>query len=713
MAVHAPDGPSSPGTQPAGAQRPARWWNGGAAALAVALAYVVLALHAARDKGVAYDELAHVTAGASYWLFDDYRLDPENGNLPQRLATLAFAWPRWLADSAAPPAFPAREQVEWRRSDLWELGRQLLFASGNDRRAVLAAARAGIAVLGAGLVLLVYLWSRALFGPAGAIVSALACAFSPGLLAHGALATSDLAVSAALTGSLLLVLRVLQRVTPVRVAAAGLGVGLALVCKPSALLLAPLSLLLVVLRVARREPLEVSGDGRVRLVAGRAARSAWLAGAALAALVLAVTVVWCAYGFRYATSPASDPPEALYYGGWPYVEARVAGEGRGGAPAQATLWMRDRRLLPESWLYGLALVLVHSEQRACFLDGEVRFHGFADFYPRAFAYKSTLGFLALLGLALAAACARRGRGAVVAWDVLPPLLLVATVAAAALGTRLNIGYRHLLPVEPPLCVLAGAATLWWRRPPGASRMGRAARAAAAAVVLALAGLVAETLAARPHFLGFFNALAGGPAQGWRRLVDSSLDWGQDLPELAAWLRTDVAARQPRPAAHLSYFGTDRPEAHGIEARWLPGYPDVRAEAGLFPLTAGVYCVSATMLWGVYSPYPAPWSADDEREWNQVCTDLREFEAAGADPARFREFIAARGEAWWTKRLLVAGWLRLARLCAWLRAREASRQFGHAILVWELTDDEVEQALFGPPAELRPEQPRPPDDTSRR
>ena len=47
-----------------------------------------MAVSAAAGKSMTFDELAHLTGGYSYWMLDDYRLHPENGNLPQRLGAL-------------------------------------------------------------------------------------------------------------------------------------------------------------------------------------------------------------------------------------------------------------------------------------------------------------------------------------------------------------------------------------------------------------------------------------------------------------------------------------------------------------------------------------------------------------------------------------------------------------------------------------------------
>ena len=64
------------------------------------------------------------------------------------------------------------------------------------------------------------------------------------------------------------------------------------------------------------------------------------------------------------------------------------------------------------------------------------------------------------------------------------------------------------------------------------------------------------LRVHPNYLAYFNEAAGGPSRGWRWLVDSNIDWGQDLPLLAKWQR-----EHPDRPVHLKYFGTVEPELY--------------------------------------------------------------------------------------------------------------------------------------------------------
>ena len=168
------------------------------------------------------------------------------------------------------------------------------------------------------------------------------------------------------------------------------------------------------------------------------------------------------------------------------------------------------------------------------------------------------------------------------------LWLPVAVYLAATATRgLQIGHRHLLPIYPFLFLAAGeaaAALARWRAPKGAWL--------AAALGLWYAG---GTLVQHPHHLAYFNELGGGPANGWRLLVDSNLDWGQDLKRLGEWARANHAGK-----LKLSYFGSADPGYYGIESEALPGYTSPHAARITREIRPGdTVVVSATNLQGVY------------------------------------------------------------------------------------------------------------------
>jgi hypothetical protein len=159
--------------------------------------------------------------------------------------------------------------------------------------------------------------------------------------------------------------------------------------------------------------------------------------------------------------------------------------------------------------------------------------------------------------------------------------------AAALSCRTQIGVRHMLPIMPFFLILTGiGVSVLWSRPRG--KMGVLILGIWAAVSVGRVG---------PHQLAYFNELAGGPAQGYKILVDSNLDWGQDLKGLARVLR-----EMGNPKVLLSYFGTADPAAYGM--RYIPVLcsPHVDRPGNSPGPKAGervLLAVSATNLQGVY------------------------------------------------------------------------------------------------------------------
>ena len=90
-------------------------------------------------------------------------------------------------------------------------------------------------------------------------------------------------------------------------------------------------------------------------------------------------------------------------------------------------------------------------------------------------------------------------------------------------------------------------------------------------------------------------LAGGSEGGYRYLVDSNLDWGQNMWQLRAWMEENSVE-----TVSYAHFSPDRPQVYGIRADFLP--PDPRAiPFAPFDPAPGVYAIGATVLQGAYTP----------------------------------------------------------------------------------------------------------------
>lgn len=625
------------------------------AALLLGLAHVVLAWHSTRERSMTVDEIFHVTGGYFFNRYGDYRLHPDNGVLPQRLHALPA-----VLMGAKPPVLAGNPQ--WSSVNLIAISQQFFYASGNDPWRMLMAARMMNLLFSLGVCALAFAWARSLAGDGPGLLALALAAFSPVMLAHGPLATTDMAAALFLPAGAGLFWWQLRRPSWALTLVSAAIFGAACVVKYSAALLIPTYLALAAGHLL--------GPG----TAPR--RPGFIAVGIAVHAVVAWSLIWASFGFRFSGFAPGLGEAHQYVVPWNYVLPRAGWQG----PVIA--WLRDARLFPEAFLFGYIHTYVGSLSRAAFLAGEYSVAGWRSFFPLAFLWKSTPAEL-LAALACVAGAVLHWRTLRASWTRFAPLLVFGAVyGATALASHLNIGHRHLLPLYPVLFV-AGAAAI--------AKLGQAARfvaLGACCVQLAAAALI------HPHHLAYFNGLAGGPTRGWRLLVDSSLDWGQDLPALRRWLQSHNSGPLPEPV-FLSYFGSAQPEAYGVSARVFFALLDFQPITAWHSLVPGIYCISATHLQEVYSPVRGEWTLEYEREY-QALRLLESDWVAYFQGAETRAPLLERAprESWeraWRRYL----WLRHARLTAYLRARGPDATAGYSIMIYRLTDAELKTALHSP------------------
>ncbi len=396
--------------------------------------------------------------------------------------------------------------------------------------------RLPILFLGLLLGTVIYRWTRDLFGNTAAMLALTLFAFDPNLIANAGVSTTDLGLATTLTLALWRLWVWLEKPTRRNLVIVGVAAGLALTAKYTGVMVVPLFALVALIYPMRSVE---TTRGWFRTISARYLKLI-LAG------LIALLVVWAVHSFEI----------------------------KDGLPA-ATYWRGLIKVFTE-----------YSQGRPTYLFGQITRMGAWTYFPVAFAIKTPLPTLLLFvvgsGLIFTR---RRARRSAAAW--LPPLILM----AFALISPLAIGYRHILPVLPFVIIVAGqAANLQlsmindhWRR------------ALQIAWAMLIGYLVIDTLSIYPHHLSYFNALAGGPLQADRVLVDSNLDWGQDLPALQ-----DVLARRNLACVNLSYFGTALPASYGVRYSPLPAFPHftVGPEMDAFnPYTPepGMYALSVTSL----------------------------------------------------------------------------------------------------------------------
>ena len=384
-------------------------------------------------------------------------------------------------------------------------------------------------------------WGARRLGPAGGALAVVFAATNPNLLAHAGVAGTDLAPAALAAVALYAWMRWREEATTGRALAFGALVGLAGAAKFSALVyLAPALLFGEVARVL--VPREPAARDAIAIPWRQA-----VAGCAAAALV-----VWALYRFEFGPLHPGGiwvPAPALIRGVRPFLE-----HANGGHPA--------------------------------FLLGHVSQRGWWYYYLVVLAVKTPLPLLtlAVVGAVESAHATRTER-----WPALVPLAGTGAVLVVALLSHVDLGVRIVLTIYPFLAILAarGVVTAWTRTGTATARVMR--RSAIGAL---LAATLVIPVQAWPDYVAYFNPVAG--ARPERVLVDSNLDWGQDLYRLA-----DTVRARRIDSVRVHYFGSSGLEAAGLaNARRLD--PNER--------TTGWVAASETFLAGVWSDTSLRWLA---------------------------------------------------------------------------------------------------------
>ncbi|MBO2449537.1 glycosyltransferase family 39 protein [Actinomadura barringtoniae] len=459
------------------------------------------------------DEPVYVASGVVYVREHSLRYNPEHPPLGKLLIGAGAA----AGGARLDPGFSGTQEAA---------GRHLLYEQGLDADQILLAARLPVIVLTLLFGLVVFAFARDLVGPLGGVVALALYAFSPDLIAHGALATLDVPAAGFVLTALWLAWRAREKPLPY-IPLAGLALGAALATKMSTLAAIPVLMGLAALSAVHAAPARALASAHAPAPAPKAKRLLWGAAAAVGVAVIAVAVVWVSY-------LAVDP--------------RLRWSTPDGTPAVSGLraLMVDLMPFPQPYRDGMRVQFgLENEVWGGFLFGHY-YHGSLWYYlPAAILVKSPLGMLALWTAGIVTMLAVPRLRPAAPYVLLPAAALA---IAATYGSR-DFGTRYVIFLPMLLGVAAGAVVLVRRQ---------AWRVAAAA---ALGLVVVSSLRTFPYYLPYSNEAFGGPSKTYLRLHDANVDWGQDLGRLADRLRD----RYPDQPVWLVYKGSGVPSYYGIRA----------------------------------------------------------------------------------------------------------------------------------------------------
>jgi 4-amino-4-deoxy-L-arabinose transferase-like glycosyltransferase len=519
-------------------------------------------LAAISRKSITNDEVVHIPAGYYHLVAGDFQLNNEHPPLVKIWAALPL-----LFIQPDEPKLPEEGSANFAEKT-WAF-HQLFWNGNQDRFGTIGYwSRLMMIPVTMSLGLVIFLFSRRLFGARAALLAVALFIVEPTILAHGRIVHTD--VPAALVYILFFFAAYLYLNEPTwkRVIFLAVATSVALLTKFSMVILAPMLLAYATwgLWLARRDIPK---------------RTQLLKHAALVTLIVIIAIN-AAYYFRHEPISSSDQQ-------WLQSNSGPTAPTIGKAIDLASY------IVPTYYLFGIYNVGLHNKAgHATSLMGNYGQLGWWYYFPTAFALKTSLPFLLIAVASLAWAIWElvRKRRVQLLWLFVPLLLY----SAVSLTGHINIGIRHFLPVFPILFILGGAFL--------DRLLEQRIRVVGLALVVVLVGwTVVEAARTFPDYTPYMNQLASGHPHWWY-LSDSNVEWGDDVGELARYLHSKG---ETKVRAALSGGWSTLPR-YGIEfISIVPPDPDKR--------TSRYVAIGASYLNGSVVPFPDDMKLTDEQRVN--------------------------------------------------------------------------------------------------
>lgn len=544
------------------------------AATFLLLLMFTLAIFSIKDDTITNDEVVHIPAGYTYLSLDS-RMNPEHPPL-QKILSGIFLLP---LSPKVPYGSPS-----WQNADQWEFGRLFLFQSSNDADKLIFWARFPTILLMIILGIFLFRFSRELFGEKVALISLFIYSFSPNIIAHGRLVTTDLAATLGTFLSLYCLWRFLENQTRKNLILAGITLGLALLLKFSTVLLLPLEIILYGVWLIKEKKL---------------IKNFWRSSLNLFLIfIIGLAMVWFVYGIFTLREPSS------------LIHSFIGREINYGMLAIPQSYFKpflhflasNPLTKSLSWyLTGLAMVFAHGTGgHTTYFLGQLG-NGWWYYFPVSFVLKTPIPILIFILLGLGVVfCDLFLR--IYQFSKDRPMHLLSSPFKnylqknfhliylgipilifwiTSMKSSLNLGLRYLLPTYPFLDILL--AYLIYLTLKYILRLGGFLKYSGLAIVSFLGvWYIFSSLSIFPYYLGYFNEFIGGPKNAYKYSVDSNLDWGQGLKRLKIYMDKKGISH-----INLAYFGKADPDYYKINYHYFRPEDEGRIQ--------GKTAISATAL----------------------------------------------------------------------------------------------------------------------
>lgn len=480
------------------------------------IAYLCLAIPSILTNSATFDESVHVSVGYVQSRYGLFYLDSSN----PPLIRMIFGYPiRYYS----PVLY-----WEDRLSNISDFSYAYLFEENNLSlyHTMIMTSRLLVLLISIFLAYLVYRWTREEYGGLAGLFSLLLFTFNPNILAHGTVATLDLGLTLSWVLVLYSLKKYMDKPSWFRVILTGLLLGLAQSSKFTSLLL---FLIIPLILLLDKNYQKILSPYHFILHS-------------LVALVVCVLVINSVYGFRGSFTSMNQ--FTFHFPAFQMLSSKIPL----GTPVP----------FPYYYISGLDRQLTETAQYPIYLNGRFSDTGFGSYYLEAFVIKNPVAFLIFIGWAfyLLLQSFRKKKNRLSRSELIWIITAVVLIFFFSYSRMKNIGLRYILPAFPFLFMLCG-------------RIISSSLTRKQIVVLncLLIWLIGSTLYICPQYLAYYNELIGGPSNGYKYLLDSNTDWGQDFIRLKEYMTQHQLEK-----IWFTPSGPVDPKAYGIDFKEIPKEP---------------------------------------------------------------------------------------------------------------------------------------------
>lgn len=485
--------------------------------------FAILTISSMRQNSATCDEIAHhIPVGYVLLTKADFKMDTSQPPLPRYIAAL----PLKLFMNINMPG----DKAVWRMPDRSSFGRDFFYKYNNGQIRMVFFARMAVVLIGILCGLLLFVWTKSLFGEYSALFSLFLYALSPDMLAHGALATTDMIATFFIFLSCYSFWLFLKDSSFKNVVFSGICLGLAELSKYTAILLYPAFLLILFVELF----ISLKKEARAHLLKF------------LIIVIVSLIVIWAGYGFEFQPllkdamrlDEKLQIAHSMAYKIFPHI--------REGAISRLDDFLLKVSVPLGSHMLGIMGVFRHGyEGHSTYFLGRWSSHGDPLYFLAAFLIKTPIPLLIFLILGIFISLRQRSQ---IGERFIFIVTIVFFVTSSLSG--LKLGLRHILPLYPFFFMICGSAAVLLKK-----------KYFNILIYCLMIWYIFSSAKTWPHYLGYFNETVGGPVNGYKYLRDSNVDWGQDLPSLSRHMNKNGIKE-----IVFEYFGQADPAVYGVRYR---------------------------------------------------------------------------------------------------------------------------------------------------